>query len=93
MKLFGKKKIKLGDRVKDKITGFTGIVTGTHQFLTGCDKCTVQPEKMVEGKVMDSLWFDTQQLILLKPEAISLDNGITPGGPMKMPQHAKAPKR
>lgn len=85
--------IRLGDRVKDKITGFTGIVTATHQFLTGCDRCTVQPEKMVEGKVVDALWFDTQQLVLMKKEVIALDNATTPGGPMTMPKQAMTPKR
>lgn len=36
-----KEKIKLGDKVKDKITGYTGIVTARMEFINGCTQYTV----------------------------------------------------
>lgn len=80
--------IRLGDRVKDRMTGFEGIVTGTHRFLTGCMKVTVQPEGLKDGKPIDSQWFDIQQVKLLKANAFEVDNGDTAGGPDVMPRRS-----
>ena len=43
--------IHLGDRVKDKLTGFSGVVVAITEWLNGCTRMAVQPEKLVEGKV------------------------------------------
>lgn len=34
-------KIKLGDKVKDKITGYTGIATARTEFINGCVQYTI----------------------------------------------------
>ena len=36
---------QLGDKVKDTITGFTGVVTGRSEWLFGCVRCAVQPAR------------------------------------------------
>lgn len=82
--------IQLGDRVKDRMTGFKGIVIGKHVFLTGCAKATVQPEELKDGKPLDSQWFDIQHLEVVKASAFRSDNGTTPGGPDPMPAHMRA---
>ena len=34
--------IKLGDKVKDQITGIQGVVTARHEFLNNPPACTVE---------------------------------------------------
>lgn len=35
--------IKLGDKVKDKISGFEGLATARSEFLYGCVRILVEP--------------------------------------------------
>ena len=56
-------KITLGAEVRDKVTGFKGIVIGHAEFLTGCDQYTVQPKANKSGsKFEDGRWFDEGRL-------------------------------
>lgn len=66
-----KYKHSFGDVVKDKITNFTGTITGLSSYITGCDQCLVQP-KQKEGEVSypDATWFDEGRLILIEPAQI-----------------------
>lgn len=58
-------KFKFGDEVKDKITGFTGIVTGAASYMTGCNQILVQPP-LSGGKWAEALWLDDGRLIKIK---------------------------
>ena len=72
--------IKLGDKVKDSITGFTGIVTGISSYLNGCVSILVCSNKLgSEGKEVNE-WFDEQR-VAGKSEEIR----ATAGGPQKRP--------
>ena len=65
------KTIELGDRVKDAISGLTGIATGVTDWLYGCRRIGVQPEKLgKDGKTQECVWFDEPQLIVTKAKAI-----------------------
>lgn len=55
--------IKLGQKVKDKITGFTGIAIGKAEYLTGCNQYGVQPPMGKDGKVEAASWFDEGRLV------------------------------
>ena len=55
-----------GDRVKDIISGFTGIVICRTEWIYGCVRIGVQPEKTAEGKPLESYTFDEPQLKLVK---------------------------
>ena len=79
--------MKLGIKVRDKISGFTGIVTGFVTYISGCNQALVAPLVKDDGSLGDSLWFDVQRLERIGSETIKLDNGPTPG-----PDRA-APKR
>ena len=59
------KAIELGFKVKDAVTGFTGIVTEKCFYLNGCIQCRVTPpiDKKDPSKIPDSHWFDIEQLI------------------------------
>jgi hypothetical protein len=52
----------LGLRVKDRVTGFEGVVTSVSFDLYGCIQCIVNPGTDKEGKPTDSHWFDIGRL-------------------------------
>lgn len=58
--------IQLGDRVKDTITGLTGIATVISTWLNGCIRIGVQPEKLEGGKFPEIQNFDQAQLRVVK---------------------------
>lgn len=63
--------VKLGDRVKDEVTGFEGIAVARTTWLHGCDRICVQPEKLdKDGKVVDGITFDENQLKVLKSRVV-----------------------
>jgi hypothetical protein len=45
--------VKLGDKVKDRVTGLTGIVIARTDWLNGCIRMTVQPQELKDGKPVD----------------------------------------
>lgn len=68
----------LGLTVRDRITGFTGVVTGHCRYISGCHQALVVP-RMQDGKLPESQWFDVQRLEDVGEGRIVLDNGDTPG--------------
>jgi hypothetical protein len=84
-KIFGGK-MKLGQRIKDKVSGFTGIAVSRTEFLNGCVRISIQPPLDKEGKLPDEKWFDIQQLEIID-EGISVASKDTGGpGSTKIPQ-------
>lgn len=57
----------LGDRVRDKITGFEGIVVARTQWFNNCNTYGVQPTALKDGMPQDRVPFDEPQLVLVKP--------------------------
>lgn len=73
--------IKLGDEVRDTVSGFKGIAIGRTIFLQGCARVGVQPKVGKDGKLPDAVWFDEPQLEIIraaKPKDVKRDTG----GPM-----------
>ena len=60
----------LGMRVKDAVTGFTGVVTSVSFDLYGCVQVIVNPGLDKEGKARDSLWFDFARLKVTAPDPV-----------------------
>lgn len=56
----------MGDEVKDTITGFKGTVIARTQWITGCDRLTLQPKMGKDGKLPESNSFDEGVLVLIK---------------------------
>ena len=56
---------ELGKKGKDKITGFTGILTARCEFLTGCNRYCIQPQELKDGKPIDSIYFDEAQIQII----------------------------
>lgn len=73
-------KIQLGDRARDRITGLTGIVIGRTTWLRNCDRLTLQPEDLHDGRPVDVVSFDEPDLELIEAGVIEY-TPITTGGP------------
>jgi hypothetical protein len=76
--------VELGDQVRDKVTGFKGIVTGKAQYLTGCKQVMVTPKVGDDGKYVDACWLDVDRVEILGKEAIKIDV-VDNGGPQQSP--------
>jgi hypothetical protein len=64
--------IKLGDRVKDTVTGFEGIAVAKTEWLHGCVRFVVQPQSLdKDGKVQVAETFDEPQLKIIKAAAVA----------------------
>lgn len=61
---------KLGLRVKDRVTGFTGVVTSISFDLYGCIQAVVNPGLGQDGKPQESTWFDMNRLAVLDTEPV-----------------------
>jgi hypothetical protein len=63
--------IELGQRVRNKVDGFAGIVVCRSEWLWGCVRYEVQPEGLdKDGLPLDAQWLDQGQLeVLAEPLA------------------------
>ena len=64
-------KLALGDRVKDRITGLRGIVVARTEWLNYCNRYTVQPEALKDGRPVESCVFDEGDLVTVKKAAFT----------------------
>lgn len=72
--------IQLGQTVRDRITGFQGVVTGIVNYISGCHQALVTPRVKDDGSASDANWYDLQRLELVgNVPMVVLDNGPTPG--------------
>lgn len=74
--------VKLGDLVKDSISGLQGVAVSEHNYLNGCTRITVQPKVDKEGKLPESCTFDEPQLLIIRPQVVKEGHHDT-GGPSK----------
>lgn len=87
--------IKLGNRVRDLVTGFEGIATARTEYLYGCVHITITPRVGADGKQPDSGWFDEQrgEVIEDTPAPMAKAYSATSGGPQEPPRPANQPPR
>jgi hypothetical protein len=88
------KTIPLGSLARDIVTGFTGVIIGKTQWLNGCNRVTIQPRELKDGKPIESHCFDIEQIEILGPaipEPIAESAG--PGGPKPSPTRSPDPAR
>lgn len=64
--------VSLGDRAKDVITGFVGLVTGRCEYLTGCAQFLLQPPVKENGDKPDAHWFDETRIEIMARQAVKL---------------------
>lgn len=75
--------IELGVKVKDKITGLTGIATERREFLNGCIQYAVQSRVDKEGKLPEAWYIDVQQLEVVGKKKI-IEKTVTGGAMAKV---------
>lgn len=52
----------LGQKVKDKVSGFKGVVSSVSFDLYGCVQTIVTPAAKPDGTIPDCRWFDVNRL-------------------------------
>lgn len=83
--------MQLGDIVRDKLTGFTGVIIVKSVYLNGCFRMGVQSKKLTkDGAVPDALHFDVEQLELVKAKVHAPTSRS--GGPCDAPKRAPNPR-
>ncbi len=71
--------IELGRKVRDKVSGFEGIVTGRAEYLYTTPTVQVTPEAVgSDGKLIGSVWLEEAQL---EPAGAKRLAGYTPEPP------------
>lgn len=74
-------KFNLGDRVRDAITGFEGVVTLRSQWLNNCNTYGVQPTALKDGSPQERQPFDEPQLELVEVKVAESHRAT--GGPAR----------
>lgn len=64
--------VNLGDKCKDKVTGFEGVAVARTEWLYNCTRITVQPPVGKDGKHPDNATFDEPSLIVTKAGHIKI---------------------
>ena len=75
--------MKLGDRVKDNITGFKGILIAETHWLHGCVRHTIASEKIDKDGDAVEMTFDEGRVELVKPKANKPRVVASSGGPRR----------
>lgn len=77
--------IEIGDKARDTITGFKGVVLGITTWFNGCRRHGLQSQKLdKDGKPIPLEWFDEPQLELVEQAAAGPETAPT-GGPRPDP--------
>ena len=82
-------KFEMGDKVREKITGYTGLITGQHRWITGCDQFTISPEGLdkngvpIQSHVIDEGRLEIVPTKKPKPEVKARKNGCDQIAPTK----------
>ena len=77
-------KIELGTIVKDKVTGFIGVVMARTEYATGCKQYGTSKQTLnKDGGIDDWLWFDEVRLEPTTKKPLKLTVSI--GGPQQTP--------
>lgn len=73
-------KFELGTTLKDELSGFTGVVTGRADYLTGCNTYCLLPKIKESGEYPDSKWLDEGRLGQTSSDIVKLEETEKPGG-------------
>lgn len=90
--------INLGDKVRDKISGMSGIATAVCEFLYGCRRIAIQSMELKDGRPVENVYFDEDQVEPLEVDPLQLRPKSAPklavtGGPRDDPKRRPDPVR
>ena len=70
-----KEEIKLGDKVKDSVTGIIGIVTARTKFLNGCIQYSIERQVPKTGLLsyenVSGIGIDEMNLVIVKKNVVN----------------------
>ena len=75
--------IKLGTKVKCKITGFVGTVVARTEFINGCVQCSVLPKTTKKDKFPEDMGIDEGSLEPIEKKKKVIKKKRT-GGPSRI---------
>lgn len=78
--------IKLGNKVRDLITGYEGVATAKVEYINGCIQYCVKPKIGADGKMPDPEYIDSQQLEVIEAE-VKMKSSPTGGPQRDCPRH------
>lgn len=67
-------KFKNGDQVKEKVTGFSGIITGTCFYLTGCSQYLITAKPKDEFSEPTAIWYDEGRLEMISENIVKSED-------------------
>ena len=79
-------KLRLGAKVRDKVSGLKGTVVSRSENLNGCKRYTIQPKVGDDGKHPDAYWFDEDQIELIHT-GVNIPKTGTGGPPGRAPSN------
>ena len=86
--------INLGDKVRDSISGYEGIVIGITEWLHGCRRIGIKPMKLdKDGKPLEIEWIDEPQCVLVEEQKHAPTEEAENGGPRDAPTRNVDPSR
>ena len=62
-------KVKLGQKVRDTISGNEGTAIGRTEWIHGCVRIVIQPEGTKDGVPFDTFVIDEPQLVVVDKKA------------------------
>jgi len=65
-------KIEMGSEVTDVVTGFKGIVTAQHLYITGCAQYDLTPPLKKDGTLADIISIDEGRLKVSRKKPVQM---------------------
>ena len=79
--------INLGDKVRDKVTGFEGIAVAKVEYINKCIQYCVKPKVDKDGKMPEGEYIDIDQLDVVSPESVKVETKPTGGQQSDRPKY------
>ena len=75
------REIKLGEKVKDIVSDFTGIAICRMEYMNGCVRYTVQGKQVKSSKDVPTMDIDMEQLVRVDDGMLKKKKVSNTGGP------------
>lgn len=81
--IYPPKAVKMGSKVRDRISGFSGIATAIAVNMYGTQHVAIEPDKCHEGKPVKASWFHSTRIELVEEKVppVSKSSSARSGGP------------
>jgi hypothetical protein len=84
----------LGQKVRDRVTGWEGVVSSISFDLYGCVQAVITPKVAKDGKIPEGRWFDIKRLVVLSSKSVMpVPSFAQVGGPENKPTISSDPTR